>query len=377
MPPKTRAASTSSTEIPDGVPLGMWDMLLSIQTNTSATTQRVDVLEKKVEHLDQQDTEDLVNQVINLNKTVAILSAKLERCETKLSHVHDELDDMRAHSMRYNLIFTFDPNSDLYKESSGENCVALTRSFLASVLGIDNAQEMYIPVAHRLGRRFTDKIRPIIANFPIASEQEIIMRRTNRLRDTRHFITKQLTAKQRERKQFVLPVYRDLKVNPENQTKLLDDKLFVKGKLQTKYLAPTLPTAKGTNTSLKLVQGDTVNDLGSTFHGYVASVKSTQDVSDVLDMANNNTTLAAANHLMYAFRIGDDDGNIKTENFHSDGDYGVGLNLLKHMQSQNIVNRMFIVARNCSPGFRHIGNRRMDHAIKVCEKAHSDMPTDE
>ena len=353
----------------------MWDMLLSIQSNTAVTTQRVDVLEKRVEHLDQQDTEDLVDQVKNLNKTVAILSAKLERCETKLSHMHDELDDMRAHSMRPNLIFTFDPDSDLYKESSGENCVALTRSFLASVLGIDNAQEMYIPVAHRLGRRFSDKIRPIIANFPIASELEIIMRRTNRLRDTRHFITKQLTAKQRERKQFALPVYRDLKINPDNQTKLVGDKLFVKGKLQTKYLAPKLPTAKD-NASLKLVQGDTVTDSGSTFHGYVASVKSTQDVSDVLAMANSNPTLAAANHLMYAFRIGDDDGNIKTENFHSDGDYGVGLNLLKHMQSHNIFNKVFIVARNCTPGFRHIGNRRMDHAINVCEKAHSAMPTD-
>jgi len=63
--------------------------------------------------------------------------------------MHVELDDMRVHSMRHNLIFTFDPDSVQYKESSGENCVALTRTFLASVLGIDNAQEMYIPVAHQ------------------------------------------------------------------------------------------------------------------------------------------------------------------------------------------------------------------------------------
>jgi len=61
-------------------------------------------------------------------------------------------------------------------------------------------------------------------------------------------------------------MYRDLKVNPDNQTKLVDDKLFVKGKLQTKYLMPKLPTAQGTDTSIKLVPGDTVTDSGSTYH---------------------------------------------------------------------------------------------------------------
>ena len=97
--------------------------------------------------------------------------------------MHVELDDMTAHLMRHNLIFTFDPDSVQYKEYSGENCVDLTRSFLASV------QKMHNPVAHRPGRRSTDKIRPIIANFPIDREQETGMRRTNRLRDTSHFIT--------------------------------------------------------------------------------------------------------------------------------------------------------------------------------------------
>ena len=94
-------------------------------------------------------------------------------------------------------------------------------------------------------------------------------------------------------------------------------------------------------------------------------------------MAKHNPKLAAADHLIYAFRIEDNDGNIKIENFHSDGDYGVGLKLLKHMQSEHIVNRVFIVALVCTPDYRHIGNRRMDHAIKVCEKAPLDMSSGE
>jgi hypothetical protein len=55
----------------------------------------------------------------------------------------------------------------------------------------------------------------------------------------------------------------------------------------------------------------------------------------------------------------------------------VGLKLLKHIQSEHIVNRVFIVARVCTLGYRHIGNRRMDHAIKVYEKAHLDMSSGE
>jgi polyhydroxyalkanoate synthesis regulator phasin len=62
MPPKRRKGR-KSTEIPEGVSDGLWDMLLSIEGNTAQTSDRVDELEEKVVDLEgKQNTEELVKQ---------------------------------------------------------------------------------------------------------------------------------------------------------------------------------------------------------------------------------------------------------------------------------------------------------------------------
>ncbi len=57
------------------------------------------------------------------------------------------------------------------------------------------------------------------------------------------------------------------------------------------------------------------------------------------------------------------------QNFDSDGDHGVGLHLLRHMQSQKMDNMICVVARDCTSDYSHIGKRRFQHAVTVCEKA--------
>jgi hypothetical protein len=230
-------------------------------------------------------------------------------------------------------------------------------------MGIDHADRLYIPVAHRIGRRDPNYTRAIIAKFPIASEFESVLINSKRLAHSRHFITKQLTAKQRERKKFILPEFKELKQDPNNNTKIVDDKLFVKGSLQTRFLPPRIPTATLQNPSLELIAGDSVTDSGSTFTGFIAKVTNMQDVGDVLHMVKSKPEIAAANHLMYAFRVGN------KQNYDSDGDYGVGLHLLRHMQDTNVTNMIYMVARSCTVDFKHIGNRRMEHAVNVCESA--------
>jgi hypothetical protein len=166
MPPKRRKGR-KSTEIPEGVSGGLWDMLLSIEGNTAQTSDRVDELEEKVVDLEgKQNTEELAKQVNILSNQVALLGAKLEKCEMKNTSLSNELDQLRAHSMKNNLIFSFDRTSAYSKEAKGENCVALIRDFLCSVMGIEWASEMYIPVAHRLGPRNVKVSRPTIVTFP-------------------------------------------------------------------------------------------------------------------------------------------------------------------------------------------------------------------
>ncbi len=90
---------------------------------------------------------------------------------------------------------------------------------------------------------------------------------------------------------------------------------------------------------------------------------SMQDVSDVLEMVKSEPGIAAANHLMFAYMMG------SKQNFDSDGDHGVGLHLLRHMQTQKMDNIICIVARDCKSDYSHIGKRRFQHAVTVCEKA--------
>jgi hypothetical protein len=52
MPPKKNLKN----EIPEGVPQGLWDMLVSIKTDTAATSLRADTLEARVDELEEQQT---------------------------------------------------------------------------------------------------------------------------------------------------------------------------------------------------------------------------------------------------------------------------------------------------------------------------------
>ncbi len=173
--------------------------------------------------------------------------------------------------------------------------------------------------------------------------------------------------RQRERKQFVIPVLKELRSNPDNQAEIFGDKLVMKGKIQDKYLEPKLPQPKLPNPSVTVVPGSVKEDSGSIFTGFAARITSMQDVSDTLELVRSEPNIAAANHLMFAYILG------QNQNFNSDGDYGVGLYLLRYMQEQKMNNMICIVSRDCTPHYSHIGKQRMQHAVTVCEKAISDI----
>ena len=83
---------------------------------------------------------------------INIMEAKLSRNATLNQRFLNEIRDLRTHSMKENIIFTFDKHSDYGKEISGENCEGLVRYFLSQTMRVPGAEHFYIPVAHRLGR---------------------------------------------------------------------------------------------------------------------------------------------------------------------------------------------------------------------------------
>ncbi len=75
--------------------------------------------------------------------------------------------------------------------------------------------------------------------------------------------------------------------------------------------------------------------------------------------------VSSATHLVYAYRF-TSTGDGVVENFHSDHDHGVGLQLLRAMRNRPITDTIFVATRDCGPTFRHIGNKRFENVISTC-----------
>ena len=273
--------------------------------------------------------------------------------------------------MRDNVIIRFDDTSDDYKEAHGENCVALTGSFLTDVMGITS--NVYIQSAHRLGKAFPDKSRPIIARIPDSDQRALVFRNANRLRDTHHYISQQIPPSIAERKQLVLPEYKALKNDNRNKAVLSQDKLFVKNKLQTQFLKATLPELPATDvTPTKITESKKKVDSGSTFKGYSANVSTMSDIAAVRQfLITNKPDVMKASHVIYAYRY-EVRGKV-FENFDSDRDCGTGYALLKHMREMDMNNIICVATRTCSPGFTHIHNRRFTHINDLCTQAFKNL----
>ena len=202
-----------------------WNLLRSIKGDTAIICERLDHLENRVSHLEisleEKDIKvsELTSEVDILNQKLKIAEARANKAQAQNKQINKEIDNMKSHSMKENLIFSFDDSYEEGKEVIGENCVSIIKAFLSNVLAIDEP-DMFIPTAHRLGKRFGTKTRPIIARFPVVSQLHQVLHNSNRLRDTKHYITRQLTPTESERKQFIIPKFLELKKDPKNKAKL-------------------------------------------------------------------------------------------------------------------------------------------------------------
>ena len=64
---------------------------------------------------------------------------------------------MQTRLMKENIIFSFDKSSDfgraIGKEVEGENSGEIVRQFLKRVMGMTGVEKIFIPVAHRIGKK--------------------------------------------------------------------------------------------------------------------------------------------------------------------------------------------------------------------------------
>lgn len=370
-------AALDTGDCPPEVSPALWDILTSIKLDTAATSGRLATLEKRVTSLESSRPTKASKQVMDdldhMKKSMAVIEARLDRSENITLLHGNQIDDQRAYSMKNNLIFTFDRTSEPYKEFQGENCIAKIRHFLSSVLGIHDVDKFFIPVAHRIGQISKDRIRPILAKFPIAMELDTILNNAKRLKNTKHFINRQTTPKTREREQFVQSQLKAMKSKDSSiKAKVSKGRLIVNGQVQTKYLPPSLPE-DCTNVTNPPLPSDIIHDSGNHFTGYAVPASTLKEVSGVMRSLRQQPNIAGASHIVYAYIINNDAGDVLLQNYDSDGDWGSGLELLRHMSTEGYKNTLCVSIRRMSVKRSHIGRRRKDHVLSTCSQAYSNI----
>ena len=369
---KTNASSSGHNNSTDSIdmkkisekdlPEGVYNLLLQIHENTQQTNNTVNQLNERFNAQDENIT-SLKAQIQDMNSKMDILAGRLVRAEQANKRLSGEIEQMKAHSMNNNLIIS----SSKCKELRDENTKEVAREFLKKEMKINGVDKIGITVAHRIGPKMKDKPRSIIIKVPDADDITLIMKNVSHLKGTGSFIERQLPASMQERKKVVMPMYKAAKQKGQKPI-IKQDKLFVQGSIQRQCLPINLPdNTRPSEATLNIEEGTPVDEGGSIFQGYCSEVVDLNDVRDVLNELLRNPRISSATHVIYAYRC--DAG----EDYDSDGDWGIGFGLLKHMVDQNIENKIFVVTRQCGPNFVHIGYKRIANAIQVCDEAYDKL----
>ena len=276
-----------------------------------------------------------VSQLEKAERDNQLLRAKLSRLEISHTRLRNEVRGVKQHSMKNNLIFNFDYSKSVGKETRGEDAAAVVRHFLISEMKVANANRFYIPVAHRLGGKRNGH-RTIIAKFPVASELDTILRHGKQLQGTKHSVSRQTPPSMTERNKFAMNKFKDMKKDVNNQARLSKGVLSIKGKVQTQFLEPSVPESDmpAEIDQPKVAESDTIDDSGSHFKGLATNVGDVQELSTALNTVLTRPGVGVSSHVIYTYRYSDGDDDA-VENFHSDDDHGMGLDLLVKLREMD------------------------------------------
>ena len=380
--PNSPRSTTMPTQRPNDVSEGYWKILSALHDEIAVTNHTVANIDTKVSAVEKENKE-LKVKVSTLEKRLDLVEARQYRSEQVSRRHQNQITDLTARSMKSNIIFTFDKSTDFGKLAiaQGDNCETTVKSFLKTVMGIAEADRYYITAAHRLALDANGN-RPILAQFPNATQHQMVLKNSSRLKGTKHHINQQIPARYRERNQFAMNNFKDLKQNNTNKVQLAHGKLVLNGKVQSEFLPDILPVPYNVDEEEVLDEesmypiacGNHVTDGGSTFTGYAASVADLDELATLLDRSLLLDGVSEATHRMYAYRI--DNSHTIMENFDADGDDGIGLELLKSMRLMDVTNMVWIVTRNCSKNSKHIGRKRFAHANAVAKSAYELLKND-
>lgn len=168
------------------------------------------------------------------------LTNKLSSVEQKQKASDDKLMDVQWRSMRENLIFSGNPETEL-RRGEQENCESLVKEFIRNQMRIE--REIEFDRVHRLGRYMQNQRypRPIIAKFTYFKDKEHVRQAAPRtLIGTRYSVNEQFPPEMESRRKELYPVAKDARRIETNRVRLVRDKLYING---AQYIPNTAPNA--------------------------------------------------------------------------------------------------------------------------------------
>ena len=167
-------------------------------------------------------TDELAKQQKMNRDALKNISDKVANIEVQNAKLQQDLIDLRARSMRCNLLFYNLPESE-------QDPLTIIREVLNEKMGIDENGDIEIERAHRLGRKREDeKPRAIVAKFLRYQDKEYIRKSAHLLKGTKIGIAEQFPKVIADFRKALYPVYKKAKKDG-NTALLIKDKLFING----------------------------------------------------------------------------------------------------------------------------------------------------
>ena len=326
------------------------DMQNKLQDAERRYDEKVIELERKNEVARRK-----VRQINDKTEEVGIDQSKLEvmidviiNQDNKIREMNKVITQLQARSMRQNIVISG------LSEIKDEDCKQKAKEFFKENLKIK--EEIDIEIAHRMGE---GRNRPMVIKLRNQEDKAIIFKNSPSLKDQKnkddkpYYVNDQLPDAITEHKRQIRLHLNDGKNRSDGQKPDMYIKqgvLYVDGYRYVKPFQP--PTAidmiqapytyRKEADKMKLHEGETIQERGSTFIGYAVEVDNIEEVKKAYFKMKKMH--GQAEHIACSFRLPGCIGP-KGQDMLDDGEYGSARVMLQYMKNQQMVNIALFMVR--------------------------------
>ena len=205
------------------------DKLDRIEERMTAMNTEIKDIKTSLEYA-HDEIEDLKKSDESHQETATANAAQVERLNKEFECQKNAIVDLKARSMRDNLIFYN------IKESARENTTKIIHDLLEEKFNIEDASEcVKIDRSHRIGKPRmgqTTKPRPIVAKFNYFQDKEYILRNARKLKGTNIGVSEQFPEEIIEIRKKLYPELKKAR-DEGKKAKLAYNKLIIEGQVFT------------------------------------------------------------------------------------------------------------------------------------------------